>query len=247
MVSDSRQQHAAQGWLARLGDPLRTFGFGPGLLYMVDRCLQRLSPRCRLHVYEFVAQPIGMPKLPAHLSKNIEYRLIAPDDPAIDAMPARADVKRARFEQGAQCLGTYRKGRLIGYVWLAFGAYLEDEVRCRYVLERSEESVFDFDLVVLPEHRMGIGFVALWDSAARYLGERGVRWTFSRLTRFNVGSRRAHAHLGARRVGQAAVLQLGRREVMLSTLPPFVSLSLDPARRATIRLRPPSARAAPDT
>jgi hypothetical protein len=34
-------------------------------------------------------------------------------------------------------------------------------VRCTYELADAQRSVFDFDLVVLPKHRMGIGFMAI--------------------------------------------------------------------------------------
>lgn len=225
---------------SRLASPFRQFGFGAGLLYVIDRALQRLSPNWRLYVYEFMAQPITeKPLLSANLAKNLEFRLIERGDPDIASMPAHEDIKQARFDQGAVCLGTYRRGRLIGYIWLCFDAYEEDEVRCTYRLVQPEQSVFDFDLVVLPEHRMGIGFMAVWHGANQYLHERGVRYTFSRLTRFNVASRRAHQHLGWQCVARAVFLQAGRAELMCATRAPFVSLSLSRQQRATLDLGPP--------
>ena len=61
-----------------------------------------------------------------------DLRLIAVGDPEIALMPARPEIKESRFAQGARCLGAFRKDRLIGYVWLAFGGYEEDEVRCTF-------------------------------------------------------------------------------------------------------------------
>ena len=66
-------------------------------------------------------------------------------------MPARPEIKEARFRQNALCLGTFVKGQLVGYIWFCFGSYEEDEVRCTYVLVNPNQSVFDFDLYILPE------------------------------------------------------------------------------------------------
>jgi hypothetical protein len=86
----------------------------------------------------------------------------------------------------------------------------------------------------MPERRLGIGFVGVWHGANRYLYDRGIRFTFSRLTRFNLQSRRAHAHLGWRRVGSSVTLKLGSLEIMTATVPPFFAISTK--RRPRLRL-----------
>jgi hypothetical protein len=230
------------GLLQRLAAPFRELGWLAGLLYLIDRGLQRLSPRLRLFAYEFMAQPIpDTPLLPSSLSKNLSFREIGRGDPEVERMPARPEIKRTRFDQGAVCLGAYRKGELIGYIWLCFNAYDEDEVRCTYRLGEPQSSVFDFDLYVLPEHRLGIGFAAVWHGANAYLREHGIRYSFSRLTRSNIASRRSHAHFGWLCVGRAAFLQAGSVELMLATLSPYVSVSIGPRRRALLTLRAPNA------
>lgn len=217
--------------LSKLVGVLREFGLAAGVLYLVDRLLKALpGESCGLYAYEFVAQRIGgADLLPARLARNISFRELGEDDEAVARMPARAEVKRQRFANGARCLAVMRKGELLGYVWFSSGRYEEDEVRCTYHLPRAShaaaESVFDFDLYLFPEHRMGIGFVALWHAASRYLQGRGVVCTYSRITRTNLASRRAHLRLGARIVGRALFLRLGHCEVMVSTLRPFVSLT----------------------
>jgi hypothetical protein len=219
--------------------PFREFGLFAGSLYAIDRVLRRLSPHLGLFVYELMVQPItGKPLLPANFARNLRFGEIARGDPEIELMPAREDIKESRFEQGARCLGVYRKDKLIGYIWFCFDRYDEDEVRCTYELAVPGESVFDFDLYVLPEHRMGIGFMAIWHGANEYLRNRGVHYTFSRLTRFNVASRRSHAHLGWRCVGRALFLKAWRVELMLSTIAPFVSLTWTLRQRARMRLAP---------
>lgn len=224
---------------SKLAGPFREFGIFTGLLYAADQVLRRLSPKVGLYAYELMVQPIGgKALLPVNLAKNLRFTEIGRGDPAIELMPARADIKAARFDQGAICLGVYRKDKLIGFSWFCFNTYEEDEVRCTYELAVADQSVFDFDFYVFPEHRMGIGFLAVWHGANEYLRARGIRYTFSRLTSFNVASRRAHAHLGWKCVGRALFLQAWRVELMLATVAPFTFLSWSGEQRPRLRLRP---------
>lgn len=225
--------------LSRLASPFREFGLFAGLLYAIDRVLRRISRHVRLFCYELMVQPIGAaPLLPPRFANRLHWRELGPDDPEVATMPVRPAIKQSRFDQDALCLGTYLDGKLIGYLWLCFRAYEEDEVRCTYLTTPVDEAVFDFDLYVLPEYRMGLGFVGVWSAAGAFLASRGVKYTFSRLTRFNVASRRAHAHLGWKRVGQALFLRMGRAELMLASIFPYLHLSLTAKDRAKLRLKP---------
>ena len=211
------------------------FGFAAGLLYLIDRLLRSLSPRLGLQVYELMVQPVSAtPLLPPARTRQLSFAEILPGDPAIERMSARTEIKAQRFEQGANCLGVYRKGQWIGYIWFRCGSYDEDEVRCTYVLAAPEHSAFDFDLVVLPEHRMGTAFASIWHAANEYLRERGIHATYSRMTRFNLTSRNAHARLGSRRVGQAVFLQAWALEVMLASVRPYAALSWSRRVRLTL-------------
>ena len=229
--------------LHKLAGVRREFGAAAGLLYLIDRLLRRLPGRCGLQVYELMAQPIGAaPLLPARLARHITWREIGPDDAVVARMPAPPGVKAARFAAGARCLVVERQRELLGHVWFTFGDHDEDEVRCTYRLPAAvpaARAVFDFDLYLLPEQRMGIGFVALWHAAFSWLRAQGVACSYSRMTRFNVASRRAHLRLGSRIVGRAGFVCLGRTELMLSTLAPFVAVTR--RGRVALRLRPPSA------
>jgi hypothetical protein len=223
----------------KLVSPFKDFGFSAGTLYALDRVLRCISPRFGLLVYELMVQPItGKPMLPANLAKNLKFIEIGRGHPDIDLMPARADIKESRFDQGAVCLGVYRKDKLIGYVWFCFRTYEEDEVRCTYELAEPAHSVFDFDLYVMPEYRMGIGFMAIWHGANVYLHERGIKYTFSRLTRFNLASRRSHAHLGWECAARAVFLQAWRIEAMLASVFPYIAMTWAPSQRTRLRLAP---------
>ncbi len=224
--------------LAKLIGPFKEFGFFAGLLYGVDRVLQGLSPNLRLYFYELLVQPIPEGSLlPSRLAKSLEMREIAPGDPEIARMPARPEIKESRFKQNAVCLGAFQKNQFIGHIWLCFHAYEEDEVRCTFVLPEGNQAVFDFDLYVFPEYRMGLGFAGIWNGANEFLRNRGVKCSFSRLTRFNLASRRAHQQLGAQRVGRVFVLQAWQVEFMLATVSPYVHLSIGEGNRVRMKLR----------
>lgn len=223
----------------KLAGVCREFGVGLGLLYALDRALQRLSSRLRIYAYQFMVQPItDKPLLPARFARRFEMREIKQGDQAVALMPARADIKQARFEQEATCLGAYSGDRLIGYLWFCRRAYEEDEVRCTYLVSPADKAVFDFDLYIFPEHRMGLAFVAIWQGASDYLRARGIEFTFSRLTRFNVASQRAHDHLGWKAVGRACFFQVGPVELMAATVWPYFHVSCSKDNRVRLQLSP---------
>ncbi|MFO1430041.1 MAG: N-acetyltransferase [Candidatus Competibacteraceae bacterium] len=225
--------------LDKLTGPFKEFGFFAGLLYAIDRVFLRLSPRLRLYFYELMVQPIPeKPLLPVRFAKGIDIREIKRGDPELDLMPIRPEIKKLRFEQNAICLGAFQKDQFIGYIWFCFRAYEEDEVRCTFVLTPEDQAVFDFDLYLFPEYRMGLGFIGIWNGANAFLRSRGIKFTFSRLTRFNLASRRAHEHLGWKCVGRTVFLQVWRFELMVATIFPYLYLSLRKSGRARLKLRP---------
>src|SRR5262245_21314168 len=223
----------------KLVDVYRQYGLVTGLFYGIDRVLQRLSSRLRLYAYQVMVQPItDKPFLPERFARRLEFREIGRGDPEVALMPARPEIKEARFAQNAVCLGAFREGRLIGYLWFCHGQYEEDEARCTYLVAPKGDAIFDYDFYIVPEQRMGYAFAGIWHGANEYLRKRGIRYTFSRYTQINLASRRAHERLGGRAVGSAVFLQLGSIQLMAATLWPFLHLSLSPARRVTLRLEP---------
>jgi hypothetical protein len=227
----------------KIRDTFAEFGIPAGCLYALDRLLQRISASWHLHVYELMVQPVTTKALlPKKFGGQLEIREIKPADAEIALMPVRPDVMRERLRQDTTCIGAFKNQQLVGYMWFCRRQYDEDEVRCTYVLEQPDVSVFDFDFYLFPEHRMGLAFAALWNGANAFLSRNGIRYTFSRLTRFNVASRRAHQHLGWKLVGRALFLQLGRFEMMLATLAPFVTFSVAAAQRVRLTLGPAALR-----
>ena len=217
----------------------REFGHGIGSIYLIDQALVRLSNHTRLRFYELMIQPIpDEPLVAERFTRSLSYRQIKPDDPEVALMPAREDIKRARFENGTVCLGAFKHDELIGYMWFAFEQYFEDEVRCVFEVYPPEHTVFDFDFYLFEEHRMGLGFIGLWEGANQFLRERGIRHTYSRITRFNIASRSAHDHLGWKRVGRTLFLKLWGFELMLADVKPWVNISISRKRPVHIALFP---------
>jgi len=225
--------------LNRITGPFREFGAAAGTLYAIDRVLSSLSSQLRLYVYELMVQPItDRELLPPSVRTRISIREIWGADPEIALMPVRPEVMADRLRQGAHCLGAFRDGSMIGYMWFSRGRYDEDEVRCTYLLNPEPEAVFDFDFYIFPEHRLGLGFAALWSGANEFLFQQGVRYTFSRLTRFNLASRRAHRHLGWKLAGRALFLKVRQVQLMLATTSPWVHLSWRDTDRVRLSLHP---------
>lgn len=199
---------------------VQELGFGVGALYAADRLAQKLSPNLRVIGYHVVAQPV-------HETPGVSgysYRVLSPGDPHLEMMPTPADVRSARFGQGARCLGTFNaKGELVAYAWFVLGSYDEDEVQCTYLLPPN--CAWDLDVYVFPKYRMGRAFYALWAGANDFLLEHFITHTYSRIAMTNRQSLQSHKRLGAKRVGSAVFLRAWGVQLMLSTLAPYVSLS----------------------
>ena len=225
--------------IQRLTSPFREFGFFGGFFYAIDRIFLRLSRSLRVYFYDLMVQPIlEKPLLPERLTRNLQVREIRRGDPEMELMPAPPEIKESRFRQNAICLGAFTKSEFIGYIWFCFNAYEEDEVRCKFLLTSPNDSVFDFDLYLFPEHRMGLGFAGIWSAANQFLSNRGIKYSFSRLTRSNIASRRAHQHLGWKCVGHTVFVQAWRVEFMMATISPYVNLSMRKSGRVRLSLNP---------
>lgn len=223
-----------------IGSSFAAFGVVDGLLYLAARAIERLSAgRCRLIKYYLFAQPIA----PAALAQcaapsSVEVVKIAPDDPLIAEFPRVSQINLERFARGAICFAARAAGRFAGHVWIAKGRYVEDEVRCIYVLDPPGQVVWDFDVYVAPEHRLSGVFARLWQGVNEALAGEGFRWTCSRISAFNAASLAAHRRLGARRVHTALFLCLGSWQCALLTCAPYVHVSLAGAPTVTLRLAP---------
>ena len=214
---------------AKIRKAIEELGLLSGVLYLLDRILQKLGGFAVIRRYVLVAQPVPeRPLLGPRRGRSIEVRMVEPGDPALAAMPLSQAVLDYRYGQGALCFGAFQDGRMIGCQWLCLGPYNEDEVRSRFVPRPAGRAAWDFDIYVLPELRQGLAFMRLWDTANAYLRERDVVWSLSRISAFNALSLASHKRLGARRIGTATYLRAGRWQLMISSLRPRLHLSGGP-------------------
>lgn len=223
----------------RLSEAVRRFGVPYAVMHFVSRMLERGSGgHCRLVIYRLVAQPV--PDRP-FLSRpgRIEIREVEAHEIQAGAFPRPEPVIRRRFAQGHTCLGAFREGTMIGYIWLALKGYDEDEVRCRFEPQPSDRCAWDFDVFVFSEHRMGTCFARLWQAANEYLRNRGYRWTMSRISCFNVKSMAAHRRLQAVDLATTVFLVTGPVQATLSTCRPWMHLSVNRQQRPRIVVAEP--------
>ena len=230
-------------WLNSLKETFRTLGVRNGLWLIVHRVLGKVSKgRARVFRYYLVAQPIpqvGNGQLRATASSVV--RRVEGDDPHVSDFPRPQHVIARRFDSGAHCYVAEVKGRFAGYLWLAYGGYDEDEVRCRFEFAEPAASVWDFDVYVVPEFRMGRTFVRLWQTANTELASQGVAWTFSRISAFNPMSMSSHQRMGMRSLFMATFLFIGPLQVAMMGVAPFVHIGWAPGHRPLLKLPLPEA------
>ncbi len=225
--------------LRRIVDPIRRYGIVAGSVYLLDRAACLLGLPIGVAQHYLMVQPVARePRLRAGRATPIEP--IGPGHEALAALDAPEEVARFRFEQGAVCLGITRDRDPIGLIWLAFDGFNEDAFRLRIELQPKGLCAWDLGLYIDPSHRGGLAFARLWDAADALMRDRGVRWTFSRVSSTNNVSMAAHKRLGARRIGAILVARIARAQVLLCSVPPYVHLSLGPRAVPTVHLRAPA-------
>lgn len=203
---------------------VRELGLSTATLYLLDRQLRRISRKCGVYYYLFVAQPLAdKPRLPLARGKAFAFRLIEAPEPVLDDLGRPSAVILERFAQGAQCLVATKNGGLAGCIWFVRGTYAEDEVRVDFLLPQDGGCVWDFDVFVAESERLGFLFAKQWDAFDALLKPQGIRYTVSRINAFNQRSIASHRSLGAQVCGQALFLKLGAFQWMLSNRRPFIA------------------------
>lgn len=181
------------------------------LLYALHRVLQKLSGgRVAIVPYVLVAQPVGNPALAAvRADPATVVQRVGPGHALLAAFPRSPAVIAQRFADGAECHAATVKGSFAGHIWIARGRYVEDEVRCIYEIAEPATVVWDYDVYVEPRLRLGRTMGRLWREVDNALSAKGVRWSCSRINRFNVASVKSHQRLGAVTLRQVVFLVLG--------------------------------------
>ena len=223
--------------LKRWAGPFAEFGFALGLLYVLDRALRTLGSAWGIFPYEFFLQPVALkPLLAPALAKNLQAELLVPAHPLLNSVLAPQAVVQDRLQRGAHCVAALRKAELLGYAWWCSHEYAEQEVGCVFELPAGAPAVFDFDVHVPPAHRMGLGFMAVWHVFMEQLRSAGTTHSYSRISRFNLASRRAHMRMGAAPIGRVVFVRAGSLNLAFFPRFPFLQAAFGPGCRLRLHL-----------
>jgi hypothetical protein len=220
---------------------IRSLGFTNGLLYLLGRAMQALSGgRWRLIRYYLVAQPVPSPFIPVCRSSESERVLeITLPNPIIEKFPRPYSVIQGRFKKKYVCLAACSKQRFSGFLWFARGSYDEDEVHCRFVLAAPISTVWDFDVHVEPDFRLGRTFARLWDAANERFSSDGIEWSISRISAFNKQSIQSHGRMGILRLHVLTFVCLGKLQIGLMSCRPYFNICWNGLNSPTVVLEPP--------
>ncbi|MDD2759554.1 MAG: hypothetical protein PHH11_04605, partial [Methylomonas sp.] len=97
----------------------------------------------------------------------------------------------------------------------------------------------DFDVYVEPKYRLSPTFLKLWDEASARLLREGVSWSLSRISAFNTMSLSSHKRMGAKIIGWAVFFQMAGIQLTISSLKPFLHISLSNASLPTFEFQLP--------
>lgn len=209
---------------------IHELGLLNALCEAVDSTLRRLHSRLGAPRYLLFAQPINNQPLFSRPPKNITIQEIKQGDPILGQMPRSSEQLNERFAKGGCCLCLISRkdnNELLGFIWLFFEPYREQEDRCELIPPRYPPCALDVDIYIYPKARGGMVFAQLWEAARVHLHKRGIHWSMSRISAFNPYSIRAHRRLGGQCVGALQYLKLGRFELMLSSCRPYLSWSFN--------------------
>lgn len=120
----------------------------------------------------------------------------------------------------------FKDQQFIGFIWLVFDCYQEDEVRAHFIPSPIENTAWDFDIYINPDFRLGMTFACLWDEANNFLMMNKRNWTYSRISAFNTESLKSHSYLGAKSFGSALFFCTKKWQITIATLFPYFHLSL---------------------
>lgn len=224
------------GLLAKFSETAAAIGYWNALLFSTSRLSGALfRNRIRIVKYYFTAQPVKVPDDERWTRPGtFDFSWADHDCRLLQQADRPAPTLRSRFAQGARCLVAAKQDELAGFLWFVTGPYEEDEVRARFVPGPAGAAAWDFDVMVMPQYRMGRLFSYLWARANAELAAHGVRHTMSRISAFNASSLASHKRLGASIVGSALFVCIGPLQLMLSSLPPRWHFAWRPDQRPTL-------------
>ncbi|MEJ5349175.1 MAG: hypothetical protein WHS46_10875 [Desulfosoma sp.] len=172
-------------------------------------------------------------KIPQALRHGFQLEILHEPAPDLLVFETPFTTIQYRFSQKTMTFILKRDGLPVAKLWLAYDLYIEDVVFCDIHLPSN--SVWDFDVVVLPKHRLTMVFAILWEQVLRRLADRNVQWVFSRIAVVNRRSTEAHKRLGGKVIGNLAFIKLWNKQICVDLIQKKMSLH-DQSRRKKIYL-----------
>ncbi len=223
-------------------DPFAKRGRHGWLLARLARLLACMllpvARRCGAHLYrvEFIAQRVACQHAATRETLSLDIRPMVALSDIPWGYPRPRDVVAQRFHRGSYSLAAWNGPELAGFLWYQFGGGEDEEVRARYRLP-SPHAAWQYDSFVQPRLRSGPTTACLLAEAHRRLHARGIRWICSRICSQDaplVGPLQP----GAVRLGSARFARVGRWQCMVSTVAPYVHLSLRAGAMPQLRFDP---------
>ena len=210
--------------LKKLIKHMNESGFLITFAMLVDRIIRSLIKDGGLYFYHFYNQPLLSNSTSAK-KKNSAFEFKTFDDYSeiLAQLPRPLENIKSRFQQDVKCLVGIKDEKLVSCVWFAKSSFIEDEVRCTYLLP--DNAVWDFDVYVIPEYRVGRLFMRTWQKAEQELNALEYYNSFSRISAFNKNSVISHEKLGAKRHSSAIFIVIGKFQLMVSSSSPFINFS----------------------
>lgn len=177
--------------------------------------------------------------IPISRPQNIDISIITKESPLIHNFPRPSHVIERRYTADNICFGAYNEKEFVGFLWLAEDFYEEDEVRCNYHLRPIGKLCWDYDVYIDPKYRSGFAFAKLWSTAGQYMKEHRKLGTMSRVSVYNSKSIRSHERLGAVRLGTQTFFVMGILQIMASSMPPYLHISVTRSSRVQVTLHLP--------
>jgi hypothetical protein len=135
------------------------------------------------------------------------------------------------------CFLLKKKEEPVACLWLARERYSEDVFYCDFIMPPNV--LWDFDVVVLPHHRLGVAFALLWSHALRWAAERNIRWIYSRIAVMSRYSVQVHQRLGGIVIGNLMFFKLGRIQLCCDMMSSQLSLHKLSSRKKIDMAEPP--------
>lgn len=198
-----------------------------GLAGVMSYAAARLAAKAGLIGYSrclLIAAPLSkMPDMPS----GFRVESLTLEELANHQIDVPFAVQKARFDQGMSCLAAFnRRNEFVGVTWIGAGPYSEDMIHVRFVVP--PDSAWDTGLWIVPRHRLGRGFAALWAGMAEWLRTHNRQSSMSWIADYNLPSIMSHRRMGAKTLGHILILRLVRWQYMAKGKPRFVRLSGPP-------------------